>query len=78
MDTKPTPLSLRIPRDEHEEIRRMAAQDRRSVHSMLLILLDDGLAMHRAKAQASSSAKSASHEPPAVQSLDASPLVDAR
>ena len=66
------PYSIRIPEEMRDEIKMMADADHRSLHSMILRLLDDALAMRRAGAPGLANATSAFPAPPVVPTPPAS------
>ena len=69
-----TPYSVRVPPEMMDEIRQMATDDQRSIHSMMLILLGDGLRARRAVAPAPSNAVTAS---PVAQAAPTRPAFQA-
>jgi hypothetical protein len=72
MNATPKPYSIRIPPDMRSQINQLAEKDRRSQHSMILLLLEDALLMRHAAEQAPLSEAYASPVPPAPLSAGAS------
>jgi predicted HicB family RNase H-like nuclease len=42
-------MSLRMPLELHERLVKLAAQEKRSLHNMILLLLDEAIAARQAK-----------------------------
>lgn len=58
-----TPYSLRLPAEMRDDLMRWAAAEHRSLHSLILHLLDDAL-VHRQAVQESANAMSGIVQPP--------------
>lgn len=67
-----TPYSLRLPLEMRDALTQWAEHDRRTLHSLILVLLDDALQVHRAESRATANAANAYRPVPTVRVLTAS------
>jgi hypothetical protein len=72
------PYSLRLPPAMKADLTDWAAEDRRTLHSLLLIVIDDALQAHHARSPAAANAMTAYQPRPTGQAPLASPAEAAR
>ena len=71
--TEAVPYSLRLPADMKAGLTDWAEADRRTLHSLLLVVIDDALQAHRAGSPAAANAMTAYQPRPTGQAPHASP-----
>lgn len=72
---KTQPYSVRLPDDLRKPLTEMAERDRRTLHSLILMLLDDAVQARRAESTGSGSEASADLHAPMPQAQNASRVV---